>query len=72
MGHAELRHALWMPVLVAVRTNPWLRQHYRRLRANGKPAKVALVAAMRKLLHAIYAVARDRQPFSPRLAGDPA
>ena len=71
MGHAELRHALWMPVLTAVRRNPWLHQHYSRLRANGKPPKVALIAAMRKLLHAVYAVARDRQPFSPRLAGAP-
>lgn len=72
IGHAALRHALWMPVLTAVRKNPWLHQHYLRLRANGKPPKVAIVAAMRKLLHAIYAVARDRKPFSPRLAGEPA
>ena len=33
--------------------------------------KVALVAAMRKLLHAVYAVARDRKPFTPKLAGPP-
>ena len=72
IGNAQLRHALWMPVLTGVRLNPWLRQHYLRLRSNGKPPKVALVAAMRKLLHAVYAVARDRQSFSPRLAGAPA
>jgi len=55
-----------------VRKNPWLRQYYGRLRANGKPPKVALIASMRKLLHAAYAVARDRRPFSPKLAGAPA
>jgi len=68
IGNAGLRHALWMPVLTAVRKNPWLKRYYERLRAGGKPAKVALIAAMRKLLHAIYAVARDRKPFTPRLA----
>lgn len=69
IGNAALRRALWMPVLTAVRKNPWLRDYYLRLKANGKPPKVALIASMRKLLHAVYAVARDRKPFSPRLAG---
>jgi transposase len=66
-GHFRLRQALWMPTLTAVRRNPWLRAYYQRLRANGKPAKVALVASMRKLLLAVYAVARDRKPFVPHL-----
>jgi hypothetical protein len=39
-----LRHRLWMPTLVAVRKNPWLRAHYDRLLAAGKRPKVALVA----------------------------
>ena len=63
MGNARLRRALWMPVLGAVRRNPWLRAFYERLRAAGKPAKLALVAAMRKLLHAVYSVAKNRRPF---------
>ena len=67
IGHARLRSALWMPTLSAVRCNPWLRAHYQRLRANGKPTKVALVACMRKLLHAVYAVARNRKPFVPNV-----
>lgn len=65
-GKARLRHALWMPVLAAVRQSPWLRAFYERLVSQGKPSKVALVAALRKLLHAIYAVARDRKPFVER------
>jgi len=40
LGNARLRRALWMPVLVAVRLNPWLRAYYRRLRAAGKRPKV--------------------------------
>lgn len=64
VGNARLRRALWMPVFGAVRRNPWLRAFYQRLRAQGKPAKLALIAAMRKLLHAVYSVARNRRPFT--------
>jgi transposase len=67
IGNARLRCALWMPLLTAVVRNPWLRAYYRRLVAGGKPKKVALVAAMRKLLHAVYSVATNRRPFVPRL-----
>lgn len=63
MGNARLRMALWMPVLTAVRKNLWLRAFYERLRAAGKPNKLALVAAMRKLMHAVYSVAKNRRPF---------
>lgn len=66
LGHADLRAKLWMPTLTAVRKNPWLRAYYERLRARGKLPKVALVAAMRKLLIAVYYVARHRQPFIAR------
>jgi transposase len=67
-GHARLRAALWMPTLTAVRRNPWLRQHYERLRARGKLPKIALVACMHKLLLAVHSVARHRRPFTPHLA----
>lgn len=67
IGNARLRARLWMPTIVAVTYNPWLRAFYLRLRSRGKPAKVALVASMRKLLAAIYSVARARKPFVPIL-----
>jgi transposase len=71
IGHAGVRAKLWMPTLTAVRTNPWLRAYYQRLRARGKLPKVALVAAMRKLLIAVYYVAKHRRPFiaAPAVAG---
>jgi transposase len=73
LGHAALRAKLWMPVLTAVRKNPWLRAHYQQLIARGKPPKVALVAAMRRLLIAVYWVAKHRHPFVSRVdAGAPA
>jgi len=65
LGNARLRKALWMVVLNAVRCNPWLRQYYERLRAAGKPGKVAVIAAMRKLLVAVWSVATHRRPFVP-------
>jgi transposase len=67
-GNARLRAALWMPTLTAVRKNAWLRAYYEGLRARGKLPKVALVAAMRKLLIAVYFVAKHRRPFVPILA----
>ena len=68
LGHARLRAKLWMPTLTAVRLNPWLRAYYQHLRARGKLPKVALVACMRKLLSAVYAVAKQRKPFVARPA----
>jgi transposase len=66
-GDAKLRAKMWMPTITAVHRNPWLKAFYDRLVAAGKPAKVALVAAMRKLATAIYSVARSRTAFVPRL-----
>lgn len=68
LGNAQLRAALWMPTLTAVRRNPWLKAHYEALRARGKLPKVALVACMHKLLLAVYSVAKHRKPFVPRLS----
>ena len=56
-----------MVVLNAARCNPWLRQYYDRLRGAGKPGKVAVIAAMRKLLAAVWSVAAHRRPFVPHL-----
>jgi len=64
-GNPHIRAALYMPALVAVRWNPPVRAHYQRLLARGKPKLVALVAIMRKLLHAIWGMVRHQQPFDP-------
>ena len=65
LGNARLRHALWMPTIIAVHFNPWLRVYHQRLLGAGKRPKVALVACMRKLLTAVLSVARSRRPFVP-------
>jgi transposase len=49
-GRAPVRRALYMAALVAAHANHHLKEFYQRLRATGKPAKVALTAVMRKLI----------------------
>jgi transposase len=67
-GRAGARSGLYMACLSAVRYNPVLRAAYTRLRAAGKPAKVALVAAMRKLVVILNAMLRDNRPWDPAAA----
>ena len=52
-GRRALRCGLYMAALVAAHRNRILRDFYQRLRAKGKPHKVALTAVMRKLLLAL-------------------
>lgn len=58
-GRAHVRAVLYMAAIVAIRHNPVLRAFYERLLAAGKPKKVAIVAAMRKLLTILNAMLRD-------------
>jgi transposase len=64
-GRVEVRAPLYMACLVAIRYNPALESFYRRLRDTGKPARLALVAAMRKLLSILDATLRDQRPWAP-------
>ena len=64
-GRAPVRASLYMAALVASRRNPLLTAFYRRLRTQGKPAKVALVAVMRKLLTILNAMLRHQTPWQP-------
>ena len=62
-GRAQVRAVLYMAALVAVRHNPWLRAFHERLVAAGKARKLALTAAMRKLVVIVNAMLRDRTPW---------
>jgi transposase len=63
IGNAKLRKALYMAAISAARYNPILKIFYQRLREQGKPAKVALVAVARKLLRISLALIQKRQKF---------
>lgn len=62
-GNVHLRRALYMPALVAVRWEPSIRAFYHHLTDQGKPPLKALVAVMRKLLHALHGMLRHDQTF---------
>lgn len=62
-GRAHIRATLYMAALAATRFNPVLRRFYRRLRAAGKPVKVALTACMRRLITILNAMVKTQQPW---------
>ncbi|NCQ25789.1 MAG: IS110 family transposase [Roseovarius sp.] len=67
-GRKPLRDALYMPALVAMRFNPDLKARYEHLRAAGKPAKVAIVAVMRKLIEMANALVKADRKWTPKTA----
>ena len=62
-GNVHIRRALYMPALVAVRFEPAVGAFYEGLVERGKPKMVAVVAVMRKLLHAIYGMLKHDADF---------
>jgi transposase len=67
-GRKQLRDALYMPSLIATRFNPDMRAKYTQLRDAGKPAKVAIVAIMRKLIELANALVKADRKWEPRCA----
>lgn len=63
-GRRPVRHGLYMAALVAARYNPILRTFYLRLRAAGKPAKLALTATMRKLLIVLNSALKTERSYA--------
>lgn len=68
MGKSAVRGILFMPAMVAIRHNPLIMALAQRLEARGKPKKVIIGAAMRKLLHIAYGVLKNKTPFDPNHA----
>jgi transposase len=67
-GNGRLRTACYMATLSAAQHTPMIKAFYTRLRAAGKPEKVARCAAARKLLHIAWAVVTKDQWFDPSYA----
>ena len=65
-GRGDVRTVLYMATLAAIRASASLKHFYLRLRAAGKPAKVAITATMRKLLTIINAICKTRTPWENR------
>jgi len=62
-GSPFLRKALWGAAFVAIQNNKEYSEYYNRLRARGKPHKVAICAVARKLCYLVYAVLSENRPY---------
>ena len=65
IGKSQLRKAFYMPAVTALRYNPIIKEMKKRLEQKGKHMMVIIIAAMRKLIHIIYGVLKNKVPFDP-------
>lgn len=64
-GRSELRTAIYMSALSAMKCNPPIKEFADRLKLKGKPAKVVITAVMRKLLTIMNAIIKTQEPWRP-------
>lgn len=62
-GRLSVRCALYMATITAIRVNPPIKAFYKHLREQGKPPKLAITAAMRKLIIIANAVLTNNTPW---------
>lgn len=67
-GRADIRAVLYMAAISAIRFNPAIKVFAERLKKSGKPAKVVIVACMRKLLTIMNAMLKNNAPWNPTIA----
>ena len=64
-GRRQVRKSLYMATIAAIRCNSVINGFYHKLKEQGKPTKVAIIAAARKLLCFLNAMVRDNTSWSP-------
>lgn len=69
-GLAAVRHALYMPAMVALKYNPLMKVFVERLKDDGLAPKAVIAACMHKLIHQIYGVLKSRNAFDATFLGD--
>lgn len=67
-GRREVRSVIYMATLSAIHHNPVIKQFYQRLKAKGKPTKVAMTACARKLLTILNAMLHKGEMWKPKIA----
>jgi len=65
IGSNRLRWILFFPAIVAMNTNPAFRAFARRLPERKKTKMVVVGALMRKLIHIVFGLLKNRQTFNP-------
>lgn len=68
MGMGQMRKVLYMAATSAIRCNKACKELYDRLRTKGKPYRVALIAAVNKLIKQAFAIAKSGKPYTVQLA----
>lgn len=68
VGPPEIRAKLYMGALTAIIRNPHIKAQYERLLLKVKAKRVALGAAMRKLVYLCYGVLHTQQPYDRNYA----
>jgi transposase len=64
-GRADVRAVLYMATISAMRCNRAIKAFAERLKQAGKPAKVVIVACMRKLLTIMNSMLKNNTPWTP-------
>lgn len=67
-GRADVRAVLYMATVSAIRCNSAIKTFAERLKQDGKPAKVVIVACMRKLLTIMNAMIKNNAQWNPKTA----
>lgn len=67
-GRADVRAVLYMATVSAIRFNNDIKTFAERLKQAGKPAKVVIVACMRKLLTIMNAMVKNNAQWAPKTA----
>lgn len=67
-GRKNLRRAIYMPALVAIRFNPDFKAKYHAMVGAGKPPKVAITTIMRKLVILANALLKAGRKWQPKAA----
>jgi transposase len=67
-GRADVRAVLYMATVSAIRCNHDIKAFAQRLKQAGKPAKVVIVACMRKLLTIMNAIVKNNAQWAPKTA----
>lgn len=63
MGDSQIRAALYMASMTAIRTNASCKEFFCNLRKKGKPGKLALTAVSNKLIRQAFAVVKSGVPY---------
>ena len=64
-GGQQLRNLLYLPTLCAIQHNSWIKAFYERLTAQAKTKKLAVIAAMRKLILMAFSIFKSKEVYQP-------